>query len=319
MEENKNEEVKVENNVQPVENKDNCNCGEKCNCGDNCNCGEKCNCKDKKCKKGKIAFLLIFVTILGFALGFWVSMCTGMDKDKDKPEETTTESNKIDDKKEEKKETNELTDEIKNEMMTKTATLLGEKQYKKGNVINVHPSGSGIFYEIVNGNFTEEMKTLLILTSVGSDQNGNFSGDEFTKKYKNVYGVEPKYVSTGCPAQKYDKAKNMYVDGEGGCGGASSSADMIYIDNVIKASDTILSVQVYVGSTYSSVDHEADYFTDYFKVEYYDNDNKVVSTAPVTKETKITEQNKTQFTKYNFNFEKSTDGNYYYKNVEKAK
>ncbi len=320
MEENKNEEVKVENNVQPVENKDNCNCGEKCNCGDNCNCGEKCNCSDKKCKKGKIAFLLIFVTILGFALGFWVSTCNNMDSDKDKPEETTTESNKTDDKKEEKKETNELTDEIKNEMMTKVANMLGEKELKKGTSFKLHIAFGSVFKEMISGKLEESYKTALILASMTPDKDHNYSGDEFTKKYKNIYGTDPNYVSLPCPAMKYDKTKNMYVDDEGGCGGASFEADWIYIDDVLKVSDTLLAVQVYIGSEYSDVDHDADYFTDYFNSEkYYDNDYKVLSTAPVTKETSITEQNKTQFTKYNINFEKASDGNYYYKNVEKAK
>ena len=307
MEENNNQDAKVENNTQQVDN--NCKCGDDCKCGDNCKCG----------KKGAPLLLTILLCIVAGGLGaFLGNKVFNMTEKKTEEKSNSNEnSNSNEPKKEEN--TSELTEEVKNEMINKVVTLLGEKEYKKGTVINVHPSGSGIFYEIVNGNFTEEMKTLLILTAVGSDQNGNFSGDEFTKKYKNVYGVDPKYVSTGCPAQKYDKTKNMYVDGEGGCGGAWSSKDMIYIDDVIKTNDKILSVQVYVGSNYSAVDHDDDYFTDYFKSAYYDDDFNVVKSAPVTKETTITEQNKTQFTKYIINFEKSTDGNYYYKNTEKAK
>ena len=301
MEENKNE-VNTENKVQPIDN--------------NCNCG----CKDKKCKKGTSALLLILVCIVGFALGFYVSyfVCGCNDKDK-KPEKNVTESNKPEEKPEEKKDDNEITEEVKNEMINKVATLLGEKEYKKGTQIDANIAFGSVFNKFFNGKFTEEVKTILILASIDPDKDGNYSGEEFTKNYKNVYGVEPKYVSTGCPAQKYDKTKNMYVDGEGGCGGASSSSDLVYIDDVVKTNDTILSVQAYVGSTYSSIDNEGDYFTDYFKSEYYDDDYKLVASAPITKETKITEQNKTQFTKYNFNFEKSTDGNYYFKNVEKAK
>lgn len=311
MEENKNEEVKVENNFQNVENSNNCNCKDNCSC--------------KKNRKGIPVLLTVLLCLIAGGLGTFLGnkVFNMTEKKNEEKAEEKSNSNENSNSNEQKKEENinELNEELKNEMINKVATLLGGKEYKKGTQINASIAFGGVFEEIVNGKFSEEDKTLMILGSVVPDKDGNFSGEEFAKNYKYVYGVEPKYVSTGCPAYKYDKTKKMYVDGEGGCGGASASSDFVYVDDVVKTSDNVLSIQVYVGSEYSSYAGEEDihlYFSDYFTYSYWDGDN-LVKSAPVTKETKITEQNKTQFTKYIFNFEKSTDGNYYYKNVEKAK
>lgn len=303
MEENKNEEVKEENNVQTVDN------------NNNCKCGDNCKCK----KKGVPLVVAILVCILAGALGaFLGDKVFNMTEKKTerKTEEKTEEksnSNETSNSNEQKKEenTNELTEEVKDEMYKKVSILLGKADSKKGALISIEELKDDLAMNLMKNKFTEEDKTILILKTS--------NGEDFTKNYKFVYGTEPKYVSTVCPAMKYDTTKKEYVSADGGCGGTSFPTVWFYIDDVVKASDTIISVQAYVGAKYVNYEAgETTYFSDYYDYDYFD-DNGIAKNAPITKETKITEQNKTQFTKYNFNFEKSTDGNYYYKNVEKAK
>lgn len=300
MEENNNQDAKVENNTQQVDNN--------CKCGDNCKCG----------KKGAPLLLTILLCIVAGGLGAFLGnkVFNMTEKKTEEKTEEKANSNETSNSNEQKKEenSNELTEKVKNEMINKFATLLGEKEYKKGTVIEVQTIASNEVNGLMENKFNEQEKSLLIL--------GAISGTDFTEKYKYVYGVEPKYVSIDCPAMEYDFTKKVYVEAEGGCGGVVFPTQKFYVDDVIKTSDTILSVQVYVGSQNSIVDDmeagEIVYFSDYYIHDYLAN-NTVAKNAPVTKETTITEQNKTQFTKYNFNFEKSTDGNYYYKNVEKVK
>lgn len=234
-------------------------------------------------------------------------------KVEDKDEKTVEEnSDSTEEKQEEVKEITDLTEETKKAIATKFATLVGDNDYTYGDLIKAGAYGDLFIPNLIENKLTEEDKTYLILLGVKQDANGNYSAKYFEEKYKYVYGTQPQFVNLECPPLVYNKNTNQYTSGDGGCGGAWSISHNFYIDEIIKTNDSTITIKAYVGSLESTPEQEK-YYSDYYKTDGNGN-----ATATVTKETTITDANKTSFAKYAINFEKAADGNYYYKSTAKA-
>ena len=208
---------------------------------------------------------------------------------------------------------------------------------EKDNYVSVSSLGSGETYwtRIFNGKLTDNDRTYIVLASMRPDTKYDFSTakfkdsslietlktaengattteayekSSFVYKYKNLFGVEPKYLDVnGCPGYYYDSKNETYVS-VGMCGGVSSTGINVYMDSYIKTENSII-VSAYVGSFEDKAETAVTY-KDYTAStdNIYNNKEKV----------DITEENKTSFIKNNFVFEKSNDGEYYFKNVTKA-
>lgn len=243
-----------------------------------------------------------------------------------------TTSNNTSDKEEQK---TELTQADKEKIANKLAKILGDSEYTYGKVIttsDLTPTPGNAF----TSNFNESNRLLLLFKSLkptGEKIDVNsinvkdtniaqmikeeptssamlvFNGEEVAKAYKELYGTDMTYADVNsCPGYYYDSNSKNYIS-IGGCGGASTYKQYVYVDE-ITAQDNSIVISTYVGSVYSTPEGET-YYNDY--LTSFDN-----ITAQKTTEKEITSSNKTSFTKYNFTFEKASDGEYYYKSVVKA-
>lgn len=229
--------------------------------------------------------------------------------------------------KQEKKD--ELTEDLKKSISEKLAILFFDTDYEYGEVINNNEL-TNYTAHIFTNELTESDKTSLIIRGMKattakfdvanaelsnskykqqiSSEAEVYSGEEFAKIYKNVFGEEPQYadVEEGCPSFIYDKNSKQYVSIVG-CGGAGFLADLVYIDNITMKDNRVI-VNTYVGYHTESPDDIKKTYSD-----RYDS-----STAVEVDADTITSENKKSFAKYDFIFEKSSDGDYYFSEVTKS-
>ncbi len=218
---------------------------------------------------------------------------------------------------------NELTDTQKTDLSEKLALLVGSN-YNGNKLIDNATINSYLFTTSLD----ETQKAYIITRITGStlanlDKN-NFKFNEeieqseidsqdgqyrvinkgdYDTNYKKIFGTSPtSYPRTpACPSYVFDTNSQRYIS-IGACDVAINSG-LAYIDD-IKLEGNNAIVSVYVGSKFDN-----KIYNDYLR--FNETDKTVDATT-------ITEENKTQFAKYNFIFEKSTDGNYYYKSTQKA-
>lgn len=226
-------------------------------------------------------------------------------------------------------ETNELTDAQKTDLSKLLATMFGAN-YDGSKLIK----GQNFSY-FFTGNLDETAKSYIITRITNStttkidkstfkfnenveqseidNQNGEFqviNKGDYDTNYKKVFGTTPtSYPRTpACPSYVFDTNSQRYVS-IGGCGISTISNALIYIDDIkLEGNNAVIST--YVGSIVYDLDNTQKTYNNYYNGS--DTNAKTINT------TTITESNKTQFTKYNFVFEKATDGNYYYKTTQKA-
>lgn len=175
-------------------------------------------------------------------------------------------------------------------------------------------------YNATNGTFSSAdiKENLEVLTDITS-----ISLEKFNAKYKKLFGTEPTSTNDigDCPALFYDSTNKTYVKLDG-CGGINISGQLVYIDAYNKKDNSVV-VSTYVGgiATYNDgMDNAESAYVVYG--DYYDADNiknnKIIEKQENFDLIKIDETNKASFTKYNFTFEKASDGEYYFKSVSKA-
>lgn len=295
--------------------------------------------KEEKVTYKKHGFVYWLVIVLG--MGFIVFMSVRMGEkiaeekiEKNGGKTTTVTSNSNSNKPEEK--SNEVTADEKakiNDLMS----LLFSNAKIENNFIKV-TSLSDIWAPIFKGNVSEvDLLKSLIMGARDKDvvaytaKNGTFSdtyktmekggailATKLNEYYKKLTGKEiTSYVDLplGCPMYAYDSTNKMYVEVVG-CGGVSSAGQILYLDSYTKNDNTIV-VSAYVGGYFDAYEEGTTIYADYYESENSDN-IKVFQKSKTLENFKIDESNKTSFTKYNFTFEKASDGEYYFKNVTKA-
>ena len=256
---------------------------------------------------------------------------------------TTEESNKTENKKEEGKndEANtELTDATKIELKKKVATLLkSSNEYKDGEAFSTINND-----ELMKNTLSDDYKIESILLSLEGKKSTltvndikvtntavlnemkdsissitEYTKEEVSKKFKGLYGTDAPvgdFDSIGCGRYFYDLNSNKYLNITlNNCGvGGGGPEYLFYVDDVVKVDEKTVNVNAYVGTILWVLtgEKEKEYYNDY----YFEDES--TNLKEVAEYESITNTNKTRFTKYSFTFEKSSDGNYYYKSVSKA-
>lgn len=271
-----------------------------------------------------IIAILIFIIIILLFIIFSRGKC---DKCETKKEDIKEEEKK------ENKKVEGLSDETKEEVASKLASLFSDGSYEYGNLIqnnDIENYVANVFEDTLD----DEAKAILILRSLNSEtteldfENANFSdnslkeklkeadgksvvydAEEFKEKYYEVFGVDPTLTdyTKSCPSYYYESNENVYVE-KNGCQNTATLNTYVYINDITEEQGNII-VDVYVGAHRSS--NTGEYYYDDYEYPKVKN-NK-------TEQTTITDENKTTFTNYKFTFAKSSDGEYHYKSVIKAK
>lgn len=247
------------------------------------------------------------------------------------------ESGKNADAKEEannKKENNndELSDITKEEIANKLAILFSDGNYEYGNLIQNNDIENYVA-NIFEGTLDNESKSILIIRSLNSEtieldfDTAEFNKstykyllkedegksivydiEEFKSKYYEVFGEEPEIndITESCPSYYYESTQGIFVE-KNGCSGTATLNTYVYIDDIIEDGN-IVTINAYVGAHRSS--NSGEYYYDDYEYPKVKN-NKI-------EETTITSENKSNFTNYNFIFEKDSNGEYHYKSTEKT-
>ena len=170
-------------------------------------------------------------------------------------------------------------------------------------------------YAYENGTFkTKEIKNSVI--EQGEDAL-EIDTDVYTANYKKLFGVNPTYVDAGgCPSYYYDSTNKVFAS-ISACGGAGASGQMVYIDSYAKTSNSII-VTTYVGGLQYSPENTITYNDFYAGYDKMAKNTILNVDSKNYQELKITDANKTKFTKYNFTFNKAADGQYYFASIAKA-
>ncbi len=232
-----------------------------------------------------------------------------------------------------------LNDEQKNEIASKIAILVGSSNYTGGKLIKCGNLNTN--KKVFQGTLNEDDKAFIITRTAKetetkiNEKNVKFKNEEiqnyiyeetypaitkndYDTNYKKVFGSLPTNYPDrieGCPYYDFELNSKQYFF-IGGCGGASPATTeyLIYIDDYNVNNKTV-TITTYVGFIYKAFGTINKTYSDLESDDYDEND------LPVNKEVKassITEENKTEFAKYNFIFEKAEDGEYYFKSTEKA-
>ena len=270
-----------------------------------------------------IAILILIIIILLFII-FSRGKCNKCETKK----EETKEEEKTNNKKEEG-----LSESTKEDVASKLALLFSDGSYEYGNLIqnnDIENYVANIFEDTLD----DESKAILILRSLNPEtveldfDNAKFSdvsyktllkeadgksvvydAEVFKEKYHEVFGVDPTLAdyTKSCPSYYYESTENVYVE-KNNCQNTATLNTYMYINDITEQQG-IITVDVYVGAHRSS--NTGEYYYDDYEYPKVKN-NK-------TEQTTITAENKTAFTNYKFTFEKSSDGEYHYKNVTKVK
>lgn len=309
--------------------------------------------KPKKKRNGLFTLFACIMTaiIVVLAMNIGQQLSKGVEKNPPKTNNEEKTSNETDNNGTDNK-AKELSNEEKATMMYKMAALFGDSSFKyKGvekGLLSPHCSNCGEIFDKIMSNkeLTEEEKAVHImgyatgegqdfidLTEIKTDNQTIInsykraaeisdekdwntidaivvSTSEFDEIYYNIYGKKPsKYASIdACPTvYLYDKGVNRYLimPTYGGCS-ISLETNLVYVDGMEATDDNTIVVYAYVGHSHSSFDGDAEYYNS------YESDK---SAKKIKEYDTINEQNKNDFKKFKFTFEKNSDNNYAYKNV----
>ena len=296
--------------------------------------------KEVKKEYKKHGFVYWLIVILG--MGFIVFMSIRLGEkiaeekiDKDGENGTTTTSNSNSNATSNKVDSNEVTEAEKTAVNEKMRMLFSNGKIEN-NFIGVS-SLSDIWAPLFKGNVSELDLLKVLLRGIDVTEfdkytatNGTFSstyqnmnkGDALAATkldayYNKLTGKNiTSYVdiTLGCPMFAYDSTNKVYVEIPG-CGGVSASGQLVYLDSYTKVDNTIV-IGTYVGGIFDEGAQGAIIYSDYYDAA--NKDNLKVYKKLTNSDFKIDESNKTSFTKYNFTFEKSSNGEYYFKSVTKA-
>ena len=181
------------------------------------------------------------------------------------------------------------------------------------------PSDEYLTYKSTNGKFlTAEQKENILIAIKNNNGTIAVNIDKVNHAYKKIFGVLPTSydVIKGCPNWYYDSLNKQYV-GFIGCGAMTVSKAYVYLDSYTKEKDNIvLSTYVAINSG-EYADTEAGNFAIYKDVDTTTANIYKKGTAADIEKFRIDENNKKDFTKYNFIFAKNKEGQYYLSKVKK--
>lgn len=301
--------------------------------------------KPKKKRNGLFTLFACIMTAIIVVLAMNIGQQLSKGVDKNPPKTSNTENTSSENK-------NELSNEEKSTIMYKMAALFGDGSFKyKGvekGLLTPHCSNCGTIFDKIMSNkeLTEEEKITHIMgyatgegedtidiTKINTDAqtviNGYKNGmsvdeknwnevnvynvvskKEFDEIYYSIFGIKPsKYVSyDGCPIiYLYDKGNEKYLEMPtyGGCS-IGLVTNLIYVDGMEATDDKTIVVYAYVGHSHSDFSGNSEFYNS------YESDK---SAKKIKEYTTINEQNKNDFKKFKFTFEKNADNSYAYKNV----
>ena len=231
----------------------------------------------------------------------------------------------------------EITEVEKSSVNEKMVLLFGGSEIEN-NVINASHF-SNIWEGLFTGKYDEKFFLQTVIASIKSNdyvsytaKDGEISKQEKDQILTNMNGgikaipaskVETLYkkllgkditkhqnVSLACPIFAYDSKYKMYVEVPG-CGGSTSAGQKVSLDSYTK-NENLITVHTRVLNYFCDGSEECVVYSG------YGDNSKVFANTKEEKNVKFDSKFEKAALKYDFVFEKSTDGNYYFKSVTKA-